>query len=141
MFLERGLRDPGYTNEKGQFITVPEMVPELIVPDLTGFPLMPYVSHRASGIEQSEFTAKQLFESVYSKKISDDFKDNKLDADGNPLEPNSHEAMSPEVAKLKAQRTGCDLYTGNPKDFELKFIEDYFPNVEEETKVEETKSA
>lgn len=117
------------------------MIPELIVPDLTDFQLKPYVSHRCNGIDQSEFTAKQLFEAVYSKKISDDFNDNKLDANGNPLEPSASEAMAPEVAKLKAQLTGCDLYTGEPKDFEPKYIEDYFPNTEEETKVEESNRA
>lgn len=29
-----------------KFVNVPEMVPELIVPDLTGFELKPYVSYR-----------------------------------------------------------------------------------------------
>ena len=28
---------PGYYNKKGEFIKVPEMVPEFVVPDLTGF--------------------------------------------------------------------------------------------------------
>jgi len=37
----------GYTDSiTGKFVLVPEMVPELIVPDLTGFELKPYVSYK-----------------------------------------------------------------------------------------------
>lgn len=35
-FVEWGTRDPGYTLD-GKFHEVSEMIPELVVPDLTGF--------------------------------------------------------------------------------------------------------
>ena len=41
-----GVRHPKYWEH------VPEKVPELIVPDLTGFKLKPYVSYRAETREQ-----------------------------------------------------------------------------------------
>lgn len=34
--VERGVRDVGYTLD-GKFVTIPEMIPELVVPDLTDF--------------------------------------------------------------------------------------------------------
>lgn len=37
-----GYRDP----DTKKFVTIKEMVPELIVPDLTGFTLKPYVSYK-----------------------------------------------------------------------------------------------
>jgi len=37
----------GYTDpNSGKFVKVKEMIPELVVPDLTGFELGPYVSFR-----------------------------------------------------------------------------------------------
>jgi hypothetical protein len=40
-----GARMEGRISSKGTFITMPEKQTELIVPDLTGFPLKPYVAH------------------------------------------------------------------------------------------------
>lgn len=37
-----GYKDPA----TGKFVSVPEMIPELVVPDLSGFELKPYVSFR-----------------------------------------------------------------------------------------------
>ena len=39
------------------FEHIPEKVPELIVPDLTGFELKPYVSYRATLREQVNFSS------------------------------------------------------------------------------------
>ncbi|EEB14225.1 mitochondrial 50S ribosomal protein L41, putative [Pediculus humanus corporis] len=104
-----GVREPGYTiNNKFHF--VPEMIPEIIVPDLTDFTLKPYVSYRSSDIMQTEFTAKDLFDAIYSEKIQNDFYKGKLDEDGNSLEPNNYEKMTEEEAELLAKQTGSDIF-------------------------------
>lgn len=105
---KRGVRDTGY-KLNGQFIQVPEMIPELIVPDLTNCDLKPYVSYKAADVIQSEFTPQQLFDAVYSKKIVTDFRQGKLDAEGNPLEPSAEEKLQPEEAVAQARKTGSDL--------------------------------
>ncbi|XP_023218549.1 39S ribosomal protein L41, mitochondrial-like [Centruroides sculpturatus] len=92
----------------------PELFPELIVPDLTDCKLKPYVSYQAPEVTQSEFTAKDLFDAVYSKKIMDDFKSGKLDSDGNPLEPSEEESLTPEEARIRARKSGSDIFGFNP---------------------------
>ena len=57
-------------------------------------------------------TARDLFNVVYGKKIIQDFKENKLDNDGNPLEPSDDEKMTSEEAFLKARQTGSDIFSG-----------------------------
>nr|CAD7455131.1 unnamed protein product [Timema tahoe] len=104
-----GVRRVGYES-KGHFVTVQEMIPELIVPDLTNFKLKPYVSYKAPDVVQSEFTAQDLFNVVYSKKFAEDFKQGKLDQDGNPLEPSSEESLTPQEAFVQARKTGSDLF-------------------------------
>lgn len=37
LFLERGVRDVGYETADGKFVEIPEMIPEIVVPDLTDF--------------------------------------------------------------------------------------------------------
>lgn len=106
---KRGVRDVGhYMN--GRFVTVPEMIPELIVPDLKGFDLKPYVSYKAADVIQSEFTPKQLFDAVYSKKIVTDYKEGKLDEEGYPKEPSEEEKLQPDEAVSRAKRTGSDIF-------------------------------
>ncbi|KAM3965842.1 mitochondrial ribosomal protein L41 [Aphomia sociella] len=105
----RGVRDVGY-NLNGRFVTVPEMIPELIVPDLKDCDLKPYVSYKADNVIQSEFTAQQLFDAVYSKKVVTDYKLGKLDEDGNPLEPSEEERLQPDEAVARAKRTGSDIF-------------------------------
>ena len=51
------------------FQPIPEMRAELVVPDLEGFKLKPYVSYRARDIHQEELSAKDLFNAVYGKKV------------------------------------------------------------------------
>lgn len=105
----RGVRDVGYILN-GRFVQVPEMIPELIVPDLKDCELKPYVSYKAEDVIQSEFTPQQLFDAVYSKKIVTDFKQGKLDANGQPLEPSEEENLQPKEAVARAKRTGSDIF-------------------------------
>jgi large subunit ribosomal protein L41 len=73
--------------------------------------LKPYVSYRVPEVNQSEFTAKDLFNVVYRSKIINDFNKNKLKENGEPLEPNEEESLTPEQAKARARQTGCDLFS------------------------------
>ncbi|CAH1958048.1 unnamed protein product [Acanthoscelides obtectus] len=106
---KRGVRDVGYHNGE-TFVFIPEKIPEIIVPDLTNCKLKPYVSYRAPEVTQSEFTAEDLFYVVYAPKIVKDFKEGKLDENGQPLEPSPEEKLSSEEAKLKARQTGSDIF-------------------------------
>lgn len=75
------------------------------------FQLKPYVSYRVPEITQSEFTAKDLFNAVYRKKIINDFKENKLTDNGESMQPSEEESLTPEQAKLKARQTGSDMFS------------------------------
>ncbi|KAK7078195.1 39S ribosomal protein L41, mitochondrial [Halocaridina rubra] len=108
--IDRGVRPSGY-HIGNDFKNVPEMIPELIVPDLTGFELKPYVSYRVPDVVQGEFRPQDLFYAVYSKKIADDFKNGKLDSDGEPMEPSEAESLTAEVAKGKANLIGNDKFS------------------------------
>ncbi|OQV20180.1 hypothetical protein BV898_05739 [Hypsibius exemplaris] len=65
----------------GEFVVIPEMIPELVVPNLEGFPLKPYVSFKVPDIVEPELTARELFDTLYGKKLKDDFEAGKLDAE------------------------------------------------------------
>ena len=92
---------------------VQEKVPELIVPeDLENTDLKPYVSYATEEVYQPELTSKDLFDIIYAGKIVRDFKENKLDADGNSLEPNELEKISPDAAESLALQPGSDIFTG-----------------------------
>lgn len=106
----RGVRDTGYTTHDGHYVEVPEKIPQLVVPSLAGFQLKPYVSYKAADVVQSEFTAQDLFDAVYSRKIVEDFKAGKLDANGAPLEPSAEERLDAEEAWSRARRTGSDIF-------------------------------
>lgn len=106
---KRGVRDTGYMLD-GRFVKVPEMIPEIIVPDLKDCDLKPYVSYKAANVVQSEFTPQQLFDAVYGRKIVKDFKAGKLDEDGQPLEPSDEEKLQPEEAVKRAKKTGSDIF-------------------------------
>ena len=69
----------------GEEIHVPEMVPELVVPDLTGFMLKPYVSYKVKDIEQKPMTPKKLFEAVYAQQVADDYNERKIKIEGNKV--------------------------------------------------------
>lgn len=109
IIIERGVRDTGF-KVADRWVHVPEKIPELIVPSLEGFNLKPYVSYRVEQFTQSEFTAEDLFNEVYSKKIEEDFINGQLDENGNPLNPSEYEALTPQQAKNNAEKTGCDIF-------------------------------
>lgn len=106
---QRGMRLPGYWKDK-KLVHVPEMVPELVVPDLTDFKLKPYVSYRTEDIEQEKFTPEHLFYAVYAKKIKKDLEEGKLDEEGNPLEPSEYEKLTAEEAWINAKSAGSDMF-------------------------------
>lgn len=59
---------------------------------------------------EPQFTAQDLFDAVYSKKIEEDFANNQLDEKGEPLNPSEHEKLTPQQAKDNASKTGCDIF-------------------------------
>ncbi|CAH0386518.1 unnamed protein product [Bemisia tabaci] len=97
-------------------VQIPELQAEIIVPDLTGFKLKPYVSYATIEVIQSEFTPKDLFNAVYRRKIVNDFQDKKLDETGNPLEPSPAEQLTADQAKKFARMTGSDLFEERWRD-------------------------
>lgn len=106
---KRGVRDTGFI--VGQdYIEVPEKIPDLIVPDLTGCQFKPYVSYKTPEVVQTEFTSEDLFNAVYSQKILEDFKNGNLNEDGSSKQPSKQESMSPEEAHASARKTGSDIF-------------------------------
>ena len=112
------------------FKVIPEMVPELIVPDLTDckvnrtkispckkkeysvfllFQLKPYVSYRVEDIVTPPMTPEELFGAVYVRKIAADFKSGKLGPNGEPLKPSAEERLTAEEAKEKALSIKSDI--------------------------------
>lgn len=106
---KRGVRDTGIYVD-GKFQSIPERIPQLIVPNLENCKLKPYVSYRAPDVVQSEFTSLDLYNAIYSQKVIDDFKAGKLDEDGNPIEPSRDELLTPEEALINARKTGSDIF-------------------------------
>lgn len=106
---KRGVRDTGYTF-KGKYIEVPEKIPQIIVPDLSGCQLKPYVSYKAPEVVQSEFTSQDLFNAVYAEKIINDFKNKKLNDDGSATEPSDNEKLTSGEAWTRARKTGSDIF-------------------------------
>nr|SVE76143.1 EOG090X0IZW [Daphnia hispanica] len=103
-----GVRPIGYKSGTS-FVTIKELIPEMIVPDLTGFKLKPYVSYRVNDIVQPPMTPEELFGAVYVKKIAEDFKSGKLGPDNEPLEPSPEERLTPEEAKEKVLSIRSDI--------------------------------
>ncbi|KAF7989430.1 hypothetical protein HCN44_008104 [Aphidius gifuensis] len=110
---KRGTRDVGYVDGE-HFKIIPEMIPELIVPNLKDCTLKPYVSYRSINVVQSEFTAKDLFNAIYVEKIHKDYEAGKLTEDGQPIEPNEFEKLTPQQAKDNAFKVGSDIFTEEP---------------------------
>lgn len=113
---KRGVRDTTIPDEHGNLVEIPEMIPELIVPDLTGFKLKPYVSYRTADLNQTEFTADDLFNAIYSNKIVDDWNKKQLNDDGTPKTPSEDELMDAEEAWTKARQTGSDIFGNQTRD-------------------------
>gem|GEM_PF-3897373 len=74
------------------------------------FQLTPYVSYKTPNVIQSEFTAQDLFDSVYSRKIEDDYRLGKLNDEGEPSEPSEAEKLTADEAKKRARMTGSDIF-------------------------------
>ncbi|XP_075041526.1 large ribosomal subunit protein mL41 [Mixophyes fleayi] len=68
----RGAKRVGYLTSNKKFVKVKEMVPEFLVPDLTGFKLKPYVSYRAPQGAEEEMTAEKLFMETAAPVIQKD---------------------------------------------------------------------
>ncbi|KAK7105738.1 large ribosomal subunit protein mL41-like [Littorina saxatilis] len=69
----------GYIDKKkGRYTNVPEMIPDFVVPDLTGFELKPYVSYKASEIQQTKMTARDLFQATYAAELQKDINEGKV---------------------------------------------------------------
>lgn len=103
------MRDTGVI-ANGRFKSIPEMIPEFIVPDLTDCKFKPYVTYKTPKVVQSEFTSHDLYNAVYAQKVIDDFKNDKLNEDGSCKEPSDEELMTPEEAFIKARQTGSDIF-------------------------------
>ena len=103
---------PNHLFHHGGMESVPEMTPQLVVPDLTGFTLKPYVSYRTAEVYQEPLTSQDLFNVAYGKKMLADYQEGKLDSVGRPLEPSQAEAMTAEEAEAKARQTGSDIFEG-----------------------------
>lgn len=103
-----GYREPGIEREGGELQMVPEMEPELVVPDLEGFQLKPYVSYRVAEVCQGEFTARDLFDAQYSEKVAKDFKEGHRDLQHHTR--TLSERLSKEEALQKARQTGSDIF-------------------------------
>lgn len=107
---KRGERDTGYIDAKGQYVQVPEKIPQIIVPDLTGFELKAYVSYRTPNVVQSEFTPEDLFNAVYAPKVIDDWNNKQLNEDGTSKKPSKEELLDAKTAFNLARSTGTDLF-------------------------------
>lgn len=93
----------------GKFHYVKEMEPELIVPDLTDFPLKPYVSYRAEELEQPPLTAKGLFNLVYADDVYKQFLSGDLKQE--EVEPGVEQMVEEaEKARTAAEKTGSDRF-------------------------------
>uniref|UniRef100_A0A8C5R4C0 Mitochondrial ribosomal protein L41 n=1 Tax=Leptobrachium leishanense TaxID=445787 RepID=A0A8C5R4C0_9ANUR len=74
----RGSKITGYRTSSRKFVMVKEMVPEIIVPDLTGFKLRPYVSYKAPPGTEEPMTAKKLFMETAAPSIMKDIEEGKF---------------------------------------------------------------
>ena len=99
------------TGLREKFHYVKEMEPELIVPDLTGFPLKPYVSYRAQELDTPELTAKTLFNLVYADDVYKSFmRGGQCGRRGNQWDGMIESA---EKARAEAEKTGSDRFVPN----------------------------
>lgn len=110
-----GVRNTTIIDEFGKKVECAEKIPEFIVPDLKDFELKPYVSYRATPFTQSEFTPEDLFNAVYSQKIVDDWNKKQLNEDGSSKNPSEDELLTAEEAKIRARKTGSDIFGELPR--------------------------
>ncbi|XP_008829403.1 39S ribosomal protein L41, mitochondrial [Nannospalax galili] len=80
-YKSRGAKRTGIYVSGWKFVQVKEMVPEFVVPDLTGFKLKPYVNYQAPAGVDTPLTAKALFMESVAPAIEKDFKEGTFDVD------------------------------------------------------------
>ncbi|XP_070614290.1 large ribosomal subunit protein mL41 [Erythrolamprus reginae] len=73
-FKSRGCKVFGPITSSRKFRLVKDQVPILMVPDLTGFKLKPYVSYRAPAGSEPPLTARTLFQRYAAPLIEKDVK-------------------------------------------------------------------
>ncbi|XP_060613421.2 large ribosomal subunit protein mL41 [Anolis sagrei] len=78
-YKSRGAKMLGYRTAGGKFRLVPEQVPRLVVPDLSGFRLKAYVSYRAPAGSEPPLTARALFQRTAAAQIEKDLKEGAFD--------------------------------------------------------------
>lgn len=69
----RGSRPTGIHLSSNKFISIRQMIPEFVVPNLEGFKLRPYVSYRATRGTEPPVTAQSLFDEAVAPQIRKDF--------------------------------------------------------------------
>jgi len=109
-----GQRYPGYWIKK-KFHYVKEMEPELIVPDLTDFPLKPYVSYRTNDLESPQLTARVLFNMVYADGIYKNFLEGQIGTEADDETESTTTTTEKlieeaEAARTAAEKTGSDRF-------------------------------
>ncbi|KAJ6651980.1 hypothetical protein lerEdw1_015858 [Lerista edwardsae] len=80
-FKSRGAKLLGDLTSSRKFKLVPERVPRLVVPDLRGCRLRPYVSYRAPAGSEPPLTARALFEQAAAPAIERDLRQGTFDPD------------------------------------------------------------
>ncbi|XP_069798900.1 large ribosomal subunit protein mL41 [Dendropsophus ebraccatus] len=75
----RGAKKAGFVTSNWKFVKVKEMVPEFIVPDLSGFKLKPYVTYKAPAGTEEMMTAKRLFMETAAPAIEKDIENGTFD--------------------------------------------------------------
>ena len=104
------IQHPGYWFRR-KFVYVPQMDPVLMVPDLEGFKLKPYVSYATKEIHQSELTALSLFNATYGQEIIGRYmkgEDVSLDITQEDI----------DAARQKYDQTGADLFDATEQELE-----------------------
>lgn len=77
----RGTKRLGFVISNGKFRLVPAMVPRLVVPDLSGFKLKPYVSYRAPAGSEPPLDARRLFRETVAGRIEQDVREGRYSPD------------------------------------------------------------
>ena len=117
-----GCRRTGIDHQT-HFENVPEMEPELIVPDLTDFNLKPYVSYATKEVFQEPYTASDMFNAVYGKEIMRRYHETKT---GKETKSYKEELKLIDDPEIKARQTGSDLFRGGaPTSRRFKVRWDY----------------
>ncbi|XP_069789384.1 large ribosomal subunit protein mL41 [Narcine bancroftii] len=78
-YISRGAKPTGILTSSGKFVRIKSMVPELVVPNLEGFHLKPYVSYKAPKGTEQPLTAKELFMETAAVQIEKDFQEGTFD--------------------------------------------------------------